>query len=253
MVNSLKSRIWAIMAMLAVVLTVSCAGIQLQSHMRSITVFKARVGKLAAWILRGDLESAINKAPAAGNRKTALSESLSSLYQSGTIESVKIYSMDGRLIAATPDIAVDKESGLSPLDLFNFKKVMPKDRASDPNFSLVIDKKTKTLHVYIPLAVAGPLTYIARQDTVLGTLKEALRQGYIFIFLSSITILLGCLLFGLVLAHSIISPISMLSQTARNMAAGDLDLHIRVDTNDDLRMLADSLNTMAIQLKKKAR
>ena len=67
--------------------------------------------------------------------------------------------------------------------------------------------------------------------------------------LTSIVVLIGILL-SIFLVRIIVKPIKQLSVGTRKIAAGDLDYHVYIESNDEIGELADSFNQMASDLRK---
>jgi len=53
------------------------------------------------------------------------------------------------------------------------------------------------------------------------------------------------------IAHKILVPINKLVSASQTVAQGDLDVHVEINTNDELKYLASSFNAMALALKKR--
>jgi len=67
---------------------------------------------------------------------------------------------------------------------------------------------------------------------------------------TAVIVLLISILFGSFLSMSIIGPITILNEATKDIAAGNLDLHVKITTRDELEELSDTFNAMTISLKR---
>jgi nitrogen fixation/metabolism regulation signal transduction histidine kinase len=54
----------------------------------------------------------------------------------------------------------------------------------------------------------------------------------------------------MVVARSIVKPISNLAETANNISKGHMDMEFKVDSNDELKVLSDAFERMKTSLNK---
>jgi methyl-accepting chemotaxis protein len=85
-----------------------------------------------------------------------------------------------------------------------------------------------------------------------NTRKTIRISQTIFILLSVVSVFL-CVLIGIMITKSIVRPLSLGVNFADSMARGDLTQNLGVKQNDEVGLLARSLNTMAMNLKEKIR
>jgi len=86
----------------------------------------------------------------------------------------------------------------------------------------------------------------------LKILKNPIRAGYIItLFLIATVILFLAYWMGIYLSNSITKPLHELVDATRSVSEGNLDVHIRVDSPDEIGMLVKSFNLMAEDLKAK--
>lgn len=113
-------------------------------------------------------------------------------------------------------------------------------------YFIKVNKKARQLLAYMPLSSAdSPQIYIARAVLPLAGIKEALAKSaftlgamVFFIFITGIIIAVG-------LARSIIHPIRVLNEAAREMMSGRLGLHVAIKTGDEIEELAHTFNKMS--------
>jgi adenylate cyclase len=81
-------------------------------------------------------------------------------------------------------------------------------------------------------------------------LLSSLRDNFLIIFISGLVL---ALLVAFFLSRNITKPLDSLIAATRQVDKGNLDVHVQVDTRDELGALADSFNDMVKDLKEKER
>ena len=106
------------------------------------------------------------------------------------------------------------------------------------------------------IAIQGPgggkaadLLQLRSKERVL-LLLSSLRKNFLLIF---VTGLVFSLLVAFFVSRNITKPLDSLIAATRRVDKGDLDVHVQVDTKDELGVLADSFNDMVKDLKEKER
>jgi adenylate cyclase len=106
------------------------------------------------------------------------------------------------------------------------------------------------------IAIQGPggnkaadLLQLRSKERVL-LLLSSLRKNFLMIF---VTGLVFSLLVAFFVSRNITKPLDSLIAATRKVDKGDLDVHVQVDTKDELGVLADSFNDMVKDLKEKER
>jgi class 3 adenylate cyclase len=113
---------------------------------------------------------------------------------------------------------------------------------------------TPFLGQFIPIlgpggAKAADLLQLRSKERVL-MLLSSLRRNFLYIFLSGLAF---ALLVAFFVSRNITKPLDSLIAATRKVDKGDLDVHVEVDTKDELGALADSFNDMVKDLKEKER
>jgi len=81
--------------------------------------------------------------------------------------------------------------------------------------------------------------------------KERIEAGYVLNFLMvTLLILLASSWAGLYLARRITVPVQALAEATRQISAGDLDVQVEVDADDELGVLVHSFNSMTAELQR---
>jgi diguanylate cyclase (GGDEF)-like protein len=206
-------------------------------------MFKA---KLTAQILKDALEGILYKTPSEQDPAGALGEVLDSMKNTGLIDHAFIYSKSGDIIISTDPLAKGKKA--SGQDFLKISSAI-ENKVQEKTFVSYLDKATRTLQLYIPIS-SGNREYVARTDISLGNIFDAAKQVYIPVIFTTFVVIITTIAFGVVLSKKIIGPILLLNTATKEVAAGDLNLRIHINTNDELEDLAETFNIMAIELKK---
>lgn len=105
------------------------------------------------------------------------------------------------------------------------------------------------LHAASPLALGGGTLYLenCREVSSLFVSRREQYQSFFYMMLA-LTGAVGVL--SLLISGLMARPLSRLSAAARRMAAGELDVRVRVDSGDEVGQLAADFNAMAAQLER---
>jgi diguanylate cyclase (GGDEF)-like protein len=230
------------------VLISAFAAIQVQNQLHVITIFNSLQAKLTAQILKDVLSKSLDEPDAQEDIDKALNKALTSLAGAGLFDTAYVYYNNGIIAASTNNMYIGK--GSAGQELINIKQAI-KDIASAKGFYAYVNKRTRVLSLYIPLQnKAGAISYVGRIDMSLGNMQEALKQVYIPLLLTVIVVSVSSVFFGMILSRRVTGPISLLNTATKEIAAGDLNLKIHMNTKDELEELSDTFNLMAVELKK---
>jgi nitrogen fixation/metabolism regulation signal transduction histidine kinase len=243
---SLKKRAAAAISIFTLVVTCSFVLVQAH-HQRSIlTRFNAKQAGLMMLMLQEVLDKP-NRQFTHDNIREELQPALVALIEPGSIRSAYVYSADGIILASTQNLLVGTQA--SPPELLSIKNTSAK--ALHKNIlDKDIDKRTRTLSLYYPIKASDGTVLIARLDTPLGSMKEALQQAYIPSILTSLIVFAASILLWVALSRRVLGPISLLNTAAKEIAAGDLNLKIHINTKDELEEISATFNLVAAKLKK---
>jgi len=244
---TLQHRITTITIIFVVVLIASFTVVQLQNQLRVITIFNSLKAKLTAQILKDSIQSDLRDLGPGEDHAGSLASSLKSLEAAGLIDSAFVYSADGIIKASTTSVVIGKRASAIESQRIEEAK---RGKLEGKNYYSYIYKATRTLQLYFPVNMGDAVPYVARIDFSLGNMAEAMKQVYGPVIIIAIIVIMATFFFGHVLSKRVIGPISLLNTASKELASGDLNLRIHMDTNDELQNLADTFNFMAIELKK---
>ena len=250
---TLKHRIIIPIIMFAVALVSVFSAIQVQSQLRATTMLNAARAEIAAQSLKQALnEMALNDE--AGKAPVSI---LRALGHSTLFSAAYVYSSDGLVEASTNNAYVGSRA--SAVELGNIRQALHKhsrvqaldDAPFVQSIHKDVDKPTRTLSLYVPAAGKNGLVYVGRIDVQLGSMQQAFKQLYIPLMLTALFVIILSALFGSTLLRRVANPIAALNTAAKEIAAGDKNLTIHIDTKDELEELSDTINALALKLKDK--
>jgi diguanylate cyclase (GGDEF)-like protein len=96
----------------------------------------------------------------------------------------------------------------------------------------------------------NPSGYILKLTFSLADTQKALSAVYIPVMITVLIVIAGSIILGLLLSWALISPIKILNVATKDVANGNLDLKVHINTKDELEELSDTFNFMTVELKK---
>ena len=86
-------------------------------------------------------------------------------------------------------------------------------------------------------------------DSRMKELSEDMRSGSIFIMLLALLLIFFCIYSGRKLSHRLVKPLLELKDGLEDIAKGNLERKLRLDTGDEIEEVADAVNAMTVDLK----
>ena len=109
------------------------------------------------------------------------------------------------------------------------------------------------VNYYVPYSLVSKMREIStsyQEFRQLKILKNPIRTGYILtLFLITMVIIFLAVWFGVYLARSLTIPIQELAEATRQVAEGNLDVHLGESGGDEIGMLISSFNRMTEDLR----
>ena len=110
------------------------------------------------------------------------------------------------------------------------------------------------VNYYVPYSMVAKMQEISasyHEFRQLKIMKNPITTGYILtLFLITMVIVLLAVWFGIYLAKSLTIPIQELAEATRQVAEGNLDVHLGETGHDEIGMLIASFNRMTLDLRK---
>jgi methyl-accepting chemotaxis protein len=245
--HSLKKDVLLRLAITAIVCAAVIVFIFLRHHIYYVSKHNVDRARLSA-LLAG---SSIKQTLAANQPlsiEAALYDALSVLNDMGLPARALLYTQDGIVRAASDPAEIAKQAARDELDYIT----QLAEQADQHSTAVYVNKKTRVLHIYYPVKANGADLYILRFDAVLANMLSAIKQTYVLII--SVLLLLGTAAAGLgaYFCKKIVTPIVLLNTAAKEIAEGDFNLRIDIQSADEIAELADTINSMSSALQKHA-
>ncbi len=108
--------------------------------------------------------------------------------------------------------------------------------------------RSDALHIFTPLFAGREVRYVLKTTVTLDSIKNAFVRTYKFVFLIFLMVLAFAVFLALRMKKRILDPIKKLSKFTEQIAKGDLDGEIKIESGDEIGNLAESFNEMSKQL-----
>jgi len=115
-------------------------------------------------------------------------------------------------------------------------------------FSTTVEKDM--LYVASPLIQSDQPIAVIRTSVYLSEVKILLKQVMGQVMKIALLVIILALSTAILLARRYTRPVSQLAEAANQVAQGNLEAHVTLDTGDELKELADNFNIMVTELKR---
>lgn len=221
--------------------------IQLNNHLErlnSYNKYRARVGTI---IVKTTLEMLLKDVQGEEALSGIFEAAIESFSREGVVEKISLILMDGTVVATNDPIV--KEFGESRQDIETYLN-LARTAGQTAWFYSTVNEKTKIIDIYIPISIESVPKYIVKLSFSIGNISQAIVETIVPITLTVIAIIIGNLFLGFILLKTVVWPIEVLNGATKEIASGNLDLKVNIDTNDEIQELGDTFNEMTIALKK---
>ncbi|MDD5135897.1 MAG: diguanylate cyclase [Candidatus Omnitrophica bacterium] len=243
----LQVRITLLIAGLSFLFISAFTYIQLNNHLErlnSYNKYRARVGTI---IVKTTLEMLLKGVTAEEAIPSIFDAAINSLSKEGIADRISIMSMDGNAVATNDPII--KEFGESKEDINTYFRLSRSSETSEWFYS-IINAKTKMIDIYIPIWAEKTPKYIAKLSFSIANITKAMLDIFIPIGLTAVAVIIGNLFLAFVLVKTVVRPIRTLNRATKEIASGNLDLNVKINTHDEIQELGDTFNIMTTALKK---
>lgn len=243
----LQFRVTILIAGLSLLFISIFTSIQLNNHierLNSYNRYRARVGTIIVKTTLEMLQKGMDTEEAV---PAIFGAAVESFAKEGIADKISVMSMDGNAIATNDPII--KEFGEPKEDINTYLRLSKSAEGGEWFYSTINDN-TKMIDIFIPITGASSVKYIAKLSFSIANITKAMADILIPIGLTSIAVILGNLILGFILLRTVVRPIQTLNRATKEIASGNLDLNVRIDTHDEIQELGDTFNMMTIALKK---
>lgn len=243
----LKTRITLLITGLSLLFISIFTYIQLKNHLEklnSYNTYRARVGTL---MIKTTLEMLLKGVPTQNVLPAIFSVAVDSLAREGIADRISIISMSGEAVATNDPII--KEFGEATDDINTYMHLSKATHGGEWFYS-TINKNTKMIDVYVPILADSALKYIAKLSFSVANITKAIADIFIPIGLTAIAVIIGNLFLALFLVRTVVKPVDMLNNATKEIASGNLELNVKIETGDEIQELGNTFNVMTSALKK---
>ncbi len=243
----LQVRITLLIAGLSLLFISIFTSIQLSNHierLNSYNRYRARVGTI---IVKTTLEMLLKGVGTEEAVPSIFAAAVDSFAKEGIADKISIMLLGGEAVATNDPLV--KEFGETKEDINTYFRLSRSAEGSEWFYSSINDK-TKMIEIYIPIWSEAAPKYIAKLSFSVANITKAMADILIPIALTSIAVIIGNLFMGFVLVRTVVRPIKVLNRATKEIASGNLDLNVRINTHDEIQELGDTFNIMTAALKK---
>ncbi|MBI5144187.1 MAG: diguanylate cyclase [Candidatus Omnitrophica bacterium] len=246
--TTLQVRITTLMVIFSILFIFVFTAIQVKNQLTVMTSYNSYRSRLGAIIVKNTLESLLKDATLREDPSSLFQIALESLGKEKVVDRISVFDPKGGIISSNdPYYAGRKE--LEPEDLkrvCDFSNVEIKEKW----FCSYIDERLKLIDIFIPVLLEKEILYVAKITYLLGNLQMALKEIYTPITLTVIAVIIANLVLGMILSKTIIHPIKVLNLATKDISSGNLNLRVKIKTNDEIQELGETFNDMTVALQK---
>ncbi len=243
----LHLRIGILISALSLLFIFVFTSIQLNNHLERLNAYNKYRARLGTMIVKTTLEMLVTDIRGEEELSGILGAAIESFSREGVVEKMSVISADGKVIATND--AIVKEFGEAPQDIEIYNS-LSQATGQESWFYSSVNEKTKIMDIYIPLIIGTVKKYIVKMSFSIGNISQAIVDTLVPIALTAIAVILGNLVLGFILLKTVAWPIEILNTATKEIAGGNLDLKVSINTNDEIQELGDTFNEMTVALKK---
>ena len=245
---TLQVRITTLMVLFSFLFIIVFTAIQVRNQLTVMTSYNSYRSRLGAIIVKNTLESLLKDATLRSDLSGLFRIALESLAKENVVDKISIFDTEGNIIASNDPLYLSQKKIISS-DLERSYEIS-KAEAKEKWFSSYVDEISKLIDIFIPLSSDGETRYVAKITYLLGNMQAALKEIYAPIIITVIAVIIANLVLGMILSKTIIHPIKILNLATKDISSGNLNLRIRIKTNDEIQELGETFNEMTVALQK---
>jgi len=245
MKNTLQARLIILMVLSSIFLISTFTIIQLSNQLQRSAEFNLYRANFGAFVTKDklkDLFSGFTEQPPSYLIVPKIREIFSSEMDSRIIEGATLFNREGLPLLSEGRTITNLQYDKAFLD-----KIYQMNNKSKWLFP-VINKKERIIDLFV--ALENSYGYVVRLTFALGSLQQTLADVYVPVMFTIIIVIIANVILATLLSHTLISPVKILNEATKDIAMGNLDRKVSINTKDELEELADTFNYMTIELKK---
>ena len=243
----LHVRVGILISALSLLFIVVFTSIQLNNHLQRLNEYNKYRARLGTIIVKTTFEMLAKDIRSEDELSGIFDAAIDSFSKEGVVEKMSIISMDGKVIATNDPII--KEFGEPQQDIETYSN-LSRTTGQESWFYSSVNGKTKVMDIYIPMTMEAVKRYIIKLSFSIGNISQAVIDILIPIALTAIAVILGNLILGFIILKTVVWPIEILNAATKEIASGNLDLKVSINTGDEIQELGDTFNEMTAALRK---
>lgn len=243
----LHVRVGILISALSLLFIFTFTSIQLNNHLQRLNAYNKYRARLGTILVKTTLEMLAKDTQGPEELSGIFSAAIESFSMEGVVEKMSVFSTDAKVIATNDPMI--REFGEASQDIETYSN-LSQATGQESWFYSYINEKTRVIDIYIPLAMGVAKKYIVKLSFSIGNIRQAIVDTMVPIALTVVAVILGNLVLGFVLLKTVVWPIEILNTATKEIASGNLDLKVSIDTNDEIQELGDTFNEMTVALKK---
>jgi len=166
---------------------------------------------------------------------------------------IKVWSLDGTIVYSD-----NKEiMGQNFADNQNFKnsltgKTIAEIKKPEKPENIAEKGYSQLMEIYVPIThdnkVSGVIEIYVSLDLVNESVKNSNEIIFVVVMTSSFTIIAVLITIYFLFSKNIIGPITRLQEATKQIAKGELDIHVTPEGNDEIQDLAHDINEMSKEI-----
>jgi GGDEF domain-containing protein/uncharacterized membrane protein len=221
--------------------------IQLRNHLDKLNSYNKYRAKVGTIIIKTTLELLLKDVQGEETLKGMFEAAIESFSKEEVVEKVSILAMNGDVMATNDPLV--REFGETRADIETYYR-LSKEAGTGAWFYSAMNDKTRMFDIYIPIDIGPASKYIVKLSFSIANIEKAMRDILTPIILTVVIVIIGNLFLGFMLMNTVVRPIGMLNYATKDIAAGNLDLAVNIDTHDEIQELGDTFNDMTKALRK---
>ena len=246
--TTLQVRITTLMVLFSILFIIVFTAIQARNQLTVMTSYNSYRSRLGAIIVKNKLASLLKDAMMRSDLSVLFRIAMESLAKENVVDKISIFDTEGNIITSNDPLYLSQKKIIS--SDFERSCEISKAEAKEKWFSSYVDERSKLVDIFIPLYSDGETRYVAKITYLLGNVQAALKEIYAPIIITVIAVIIANLVLGMILSKTIIHPIKILNLATKDISSGNLNLRIRIKTNDEIQELGETFNEMTVALQK---
>jgi diguanylate cyclase (GGDEF)-like protein len=232
------------MILSSLILIAAFTAVQLNNQSRRAMEFNGYRAKLGAILLKEKIDQLYTRmvsVPQEAELFPYVQGILKEVLDFGTIESAGLLDSEGKTLVFEGNPLLQNDDAIG----FN-SALLARENDSSKWLLTYVDKRTRTFHLYV--FFKNSFNHTAVLSFSLSNIQKSLNEVYGLIAVIVFLVVVVNFILSIFLSRMLVEPVKLLNRASRDVANGNLDEKIDIETGDELEELADTFNYMTTQL-----